>query len=66
MGLVLPFLLADAILGWMLLRAWRDQSHWLGARWGGRDERWVWRMSVMRLAGLLALSLLGTWAALRA
>ena len=64
-GLLLPFLLADLILGWMLLTTWRRQEVWMVTRMGRRDEnKRLWWFSVLRLAGLLALSLVGTAALL--
>lgn len=64
-GLLIPFLLADLILGWMLLTTWRSEEVWMVTRMGRRDEnRRLWWLSVLRLAGLLALSLVGTAAVL--
>lgn len=67
MGLLVPFLIADAFLGWMLLATWRRQEVWMVTRMGRKDEnRRLWWMSVLRLGGLLLLSLVGTVAALAA
>ncbi|WP_141243922.1 hypothetical protein [Sphingomonas lenta] len=66
-GLLIPFLIADAILGWMLVTTWRRQEVWLVTRMGRKDEnRRLWWMSVVRLAALLALSMTGTLALLLA
>lgn len=66
-GLLLPFLVGDAILGWMLVDTWRRREVWLGTRMGRKeDNRGVWWMMVGRLAVLLVLSLVGTVAAIRA
>lgn len=62
--LVIPFLVADAILLWMLRGAWRDGEVWMATRMGTRHEnKAVWWMTVLRLGALLALSLVGTVAA---
>ncbi len=67
MGLLVPFLMADLILGWMVLDTWRAQEVWLVTRMGRKDEnRAIWWFSLLRLVGLLALSLAGTIAVLRA
>lgn len=64
-GLLIPFLIADAILGWMLVTTWRRQEVWLVTRMGRKDEnRRLWWISVFRLAALLALSMTGTLALL--
>lgn len=66
-GLLIPFLVADLILGWMLLGAWRRKEMWMGTRMAHREEsRLVYRMTLIRLAALLLLSLIGTVAALAA
>lgn len=64
-GLLVPFLFADLTLGWMLWAALRRREVWMGTRMGRADEdRRVWRFAVLRLGGLLALSLIGTAALL--
>ena len=64
-GVLLPFLVADGILLWMLLGCWRRQEVWMGTRMGRKDESpGVWWLSLIRLAGLLLLSLIGTAAVL--
>jgi hypothetical protein len=62
LGLLVPFLLADIVLGWMLVRVWRSEESWLGGR--RREHGTTWWVQVARLAGLLALSLTGTAATL--
>lgn len=62
--LVIPFLVADAILGWMVWHSWRRREMWMMHRMARKDEdRAVYWMSLARLAALLALSLVGTIAA---
>jgi hypothetical protein len=66
-ALLVPFLVADAILLWMLRDTWRNGEVWLATRMGRReDNRTIWWMTVARLGVLLALSLVGTVAALLA
>jgi hypothetical protein len=49
----------------MLLGCWRRQVVWMGTRMGRKDESpGVWWLSLIRLAGLLLLSLIGTAAVL--
>lgn len=66
-GILIPFLIADVILASMLVATWRRQEVWLVTRMGRKDEnRRLWWMSVVRLAALLLLSLVGTVATLAA
>ncbi|HEX8383218.1 MAG TPA: hypothetical protein VF592_07570 [Sphingomonas sp.] len=66
-GLLLPFLVVDLILGWMVVDTWRGKEVWLVTRMGRKDEnRGIWWFSLLRLVGLLGLSLAGTVAVLRA
>ena len=66
MSLVVPFLVVDAVLAWMLWHSWhRDEV--LGTRMHRRDgDEAVYWLSVGRLALLLLLSVIGTIAAWRA
>jgi hypothetical protein len=67
MDLLVPFVMADLILGWMVFDTWRAKEVWLVTRMGRKDEnRAIWWFSLLRLVGLLALSLAGTIAVLRA
>jgi hypothetical protein len=63
MELVIPFLVVDAILGWMTWHSWHAQSV-LGTRMQrqGADRSAFW-LSFGRLAALFALALIGTIAA---
>lgn len=62
--LLLPFLVTDAVLIWMLRDTWRNDEVWLAIRMGARqDNKAIWWMTVVRLGSLLALSLVGTVAA---
>ena len=63
MALLVPFLIADAILGWMVWHSWHAHEV-LGTRMDRRGEdRTAWWLSFGRLALLLLLSLTGTIAA---
>jgi hypothetical protein len=61
-GIAVPFLVADAVLLWML----RDAVRGRGMLTLSASDRTAWRVTLARLAILLALSLVGTVAALRA
>lgn len=61
-GIALPFLVADAVLLWML----RDALRGRGMLTLTSSDRTAWRLTLARLVILLALSLVGTVAALRA
>lgn len=64
--LVIPFLVADAILAWMVWHGWRAHEV-LGTRMDRHaEDRTVYWLGVGRLALLLLLSLVGTVAAWRA
>ncbi|TPG15535.1 hypothetical protein [Sphingomonas oligophenolica] len=63
MALILPFLVADAILGWMVWHSWHAHEV-LGTRLQRQgDDRSAFWLGFSRLAALLALSLVGTIAA---
>lgn len=61
-GIAVPFLVADAVLMWML----RDALRKRGMLTLRAEDRTAWRFTLARLGVLLALSLVGTVAALRA
>ena len=63
MELVIPFLVADIILGWMVWHSWHRHEV-LGTRMHRRDgDRTIFWLSFGRLAALLLLSMIGTIAA---
>jgi hypothetical protein len=66
MQLVVPFLVADAILGWMMWHSWHTHEV-LGTRMHRQSEdRSAFWLSFGRLAAVFAMALVGTIAAWRA
>jgi hypothetical protein len=67
MELLLPLLVVDLVLGWMVWTTWRGHQVWMGLDMGSKDQnRTFWWMSLIRLLALLLLALVGTVAACRA
>ena len=62
MGLLLPFVLVDAGVGWLVWRAWRRREL-MGLRAADARERPAYWFSLARLAGIWVLALVGTVAA---
>ena len=61
-GLLVPFLVGDAVLLWMLHAVWRRRPAWSAPTM----ERRVHQLMLLRLLVLVGLALVGTWAIARA